>query len=127
MRLEGRRRAGGSPPPRHPLRSRSRRRGSRGGGGGGGTSLPDGVDEDTKDALGREAPFALAVLLNRHGGIDRLGGGTAGGGNQSRHVEATCSLMGPSQQTEQINVLVLETMPCSTENCWQIRCTNLKQ
>jgi hypothetical protein len=28
---------------------------------------------------------------------------------------------GPSQQTEQSNVLVLETMPCRTENCWQIR------
>ena len=82
--------------------------------------MPDGVDEDTKEALGREAPFALAVLSNRHGGIDGLGGGTVGGGNQSRHVEATCSLAGPSQQTEQSNVLVLETMLCPTENCWQI-------
>ncbi len=36
--------------------------------------MPDGVDEDTKEALGREAPFALSVLSNRHGGIDGLGG-----------------------------------------------------
>ena len=28
--------------------------------------MPDGVDEDTKEALGREAPFALSVLSNRH-------------------------------------------------------------
>jgi hypothetical protein len=46
--------------------------------------LPDGVDEDTKEALGKEALFALSVLSNRHGGIDGLGGGTAGGGNPGR-------------------------------------------
>ena len=46
--------------------------------------MPDGVDEDTKEALGREAPFALAVLSNRHKGIDGLGGGTAGGGYPGR-------------------------------------------
>ena len=61
--------------------------------------MPDGVDEDTKEALGREAPFALAVLSNRHGGIDGLGGarraasiqgvrrgGGGGGGRGGRDV-----------------------------------------
>ena len=46
--------------------------------------MPDGVDKDTKEALGREALFALSVLSNQHGGIDGLGGGTAGGGNPGR-------------------------------------------